>query len=237
MNLQREFSPAVLGRIVPTDLSAEPDNHLRTPLHIDYPEKSWAEPAAAAPIEAGEIGDPDIFNAVGSLHERGQPKVHRPVIDVDGGARLQEVRGSKVIARAYPDHDHDREETPSYGPNSLLRDVLGDNGIDLEVFSATTEKWSHMMQSYSLAGKRVTAIVLRERDGKKDMFDVVDSTQEGHSHLYIQRAFNDTDHQTLISELGNLGIISRRWQEITEQAGMGIVRTPWTEKEVSHRPF
>lgn len=216
-------------------------------MHIDYPEGLQAEPAEAVQVAPEDIGDPNIFNAVGSLHERGYPKVHRPVIDLDGGARLQEVRGSKVIVYPAPQqpgesyqvglsHFEFPAETPSYRPDSMLRDVLGDNGIDLEVFSEPVQKRERMTQSYALAGQEVTAIVLRERDRKENMFDVVDSTQEGHSHLYIQRAFNDADHRTLISELGKVGIVSRRWQAITEQAGMGIVRAPWTEKSVTNMP-
>jgi hypothetical protein len=126
------------------------------------------------------------------------------------------------------------KESTGYGPQSLLRDVLGDNGIDLEVFEYEAEELDTMMMSYRNKGRRVGAIVLRAPE--EEVFDVADSTQEGHSHVYIQRKFGETDHQTLISELGSIGIVSEVWCKLTLDEKQGFLRTPWTEKSVAAMP-
>ena len=73
------------------------------------------------------------------------------------------------------------------------------------------------------------------RSKEPNIFTAVDSTQKKHSHLYIQQIFGAVDHRTLIDELGNIGVIGEEWQQLTEQEGMGIVRTPWTKREGVHK--
>ncbi len=234
MNIPKEFSQKTIDMILPTDYrGAEVPSRLRTPLHIEFPADSTEDISQAEEIDLLQTDDPKVFNAIGSGLMNGAD-VHYPVIDVDGGAKLQKVSGnkSKVIVAARPDNESDKK-TFQYGPRSLLRDVLGDNGISLEIFDEPVYEYAPMMARTYWVGKRVTAIVMRADE--KDTFDVAKSTQKDHSHLYIQRKFSDSDHATLIDELGDLGIISRRWQEIAEREGMGVVRTPWTEKAITHR--
>jgi hypothetical protein len=216
MNLEREFSPQVVQRILPKSDAA---GYHRTPLHIDFPERQLENDfAPVSDIEAAcASSNPEVFNAIGSRFESGAP-AHYPVIDINGGAELQTVKGSKVIINTWSTFDS-RYPWKDYSPQSLLRDVLGDSGIDVEVFHLPHRKITRWT---------VESLVLRSNE--EDIFDVADSTQEYHSHLYIQQAFGETDHQTLISELGSLGILSPRWQMITKKEGMSIVRTPWTEK-------
>lgn len=241
MKLEREFTPEltqqILGRYYPDDARRNCDYRQRSPLHIDFTHHQAVGGFAPA-FGAKSLDDAEEFNAVGS-RVGTDGTTHMPVIDADGGASVQEVKGSKVIIYPAPQSPINSyqvglqrfsfgRETISYTPGSLLRDVLGDNGIDLEVFEEPQQQWRPAAESYEIAGKKLTAIVLRARE--RDVFDVVDSTKERHSHVYIQREFQESDHQTLITELGSLGIITARWQQIVEHEGMGIVRTPWTEK-------
>lgn len=217
----------MLGIDVQSEISAS-----RTPLHIDFPRNKGAGDFAP-PYDVEDLSDPEEFNAIGSRVQAGGP-THLPIIDADGGAILQAVKGSKVILGAVYDNCRNDDEPPAYRPRSLLRDVLGDNGIDLEVFDQPEQKWSSMMQSYHTVGQRVTSIVLRAPE--EGAFDVVDSTHDGHSHVYIQHNFQELDHRTLIAELGNIGIISRAWQELTQKENQGFLRAPWVEKSVAHMP-
>jgi hypothetical protein len=231
MHIEKEFSPKVIDAILPKEPMAT--SRLRTPLHVDFPDRSDDEITQAEQLDVTEIDDdPERFNAVGSRFASGA-NVHTPVIDIDGGAMFQQVARGKSKVIIHPAHSGD-QEFPKYGPTSLIKDVLGDYGIDVEVFQQPEEQYASMMASYQVVGLRLTSLVLRSDD--PDMFDAADSTQRGHNHLYIQTTFEDVDHRTLISELGSLGIVSRRWQKIVSQEGMGIVRTPWTEKAITHRP-
>lgn len=234
--MEQEFTPqtveAVLGG--PKQPGSGHPYWQRIPLHIDFPERPAADGfATPSRIEFGYArSSPEMFNAVGSRVDDGVNEVHLPVIDVDGGAELQEVHDSKVILMADPNRQRTDKEIPSYGPHSLLRDVLGDNGIEVEVFDYPVEQYAKMMATNYIVGQRVAALVLRSKG--QGVFDVVDSTKNGHNHVFIQRPFQELDHKRLIEELGRLGIISPSWQGIVEDEGMGIVRTPWTEKSAKH---
>lgn len=200
----------------------------RTPLHVEF--GTGPDFAPATPLE--HLGDAETFNAVGS---RGialspypkQKEVHLPVIDVDGGAAVHQRKfGSKAILYA--------TRAGTYRPTSRLRDVLGDNGIDLEVFEAVSASFGNFLARTYVDGKVVTALALRSKES--DLFEVAASTQQNHNHLYIQRAFSSEDHDDLIHELAETGIITEEWRQLTEESGMGIVRTPWTEKAITHWP-
>jgi hypothetical protein len=191
----------------------------RTPLHVPFSLDANLTPAEK--LDVSEFDNPECFNAVGSLMV-GSRK-HKPVIDVDGGARTQKVKkGSKVILQAA--HDG------TYSPDSMLRDVLGDYGIEAEIFTCPILTKGMMSIHTSIDRLQVGSIILRSLEA--DIFEAVASTSKDHSHLYIQKGFLPGDHKTLIKELGSVGIISPGWQALVAQEGMGIVRTPWTEKEV-----
>lgn len=220
--MKREFSSETVEAL----LTAHPGEFARgeqsrTPLHIQF---SWHGKEPAQPISreaqgANSILNPNLFNAIGSKLVRGTG--HKPVLDVDGGALIQEVTtGSKVIMNAAYNGE--------YAPTSMLRDVLGDNGIDAEVFTFSRAV-SHLSDNINT---RVSAVVLRSKD--KGVFEAVDSTTERHSHVYIQQELSDSDHSTLLQELGALGIVSSSWLKMVENEGMGVLRTPWTEKAPRH---
>lgn len=156
---------------------------------------------------------PALFNTVGSrVKNHDANELHLPVIDLNGGVIVQRL-GAKAILYAPQLPEGKKEKTAKqYTPESLLRDILGDNGIDLEVFGAHA----------------VRAIVLRSR-GKRP-FMAKSSSSEGHSHLYVQQAFSKDNHAALLDELARVGIISETWAEYARVAGMGIVRTPWNTK-------
>jgi hypothetical protein len=203
---------------------------LRTPLHVEY--GSGPNFAPSGPIGNEYITDEKAFNAVGS-RSWSKPDFHLPVLDLDGGAGVQLVgSGSKAIINADPRTSF-QETMDMYTPHSILRDILGDNKIEVEIFEEPVSEYDSLTTNHHYLGSRVTSLALRSKD--RGMFDVADSTQQGHSHLYIQHLFSDTDHQALITELGTIGIISPIWQKLVEDEGMGIVRTPWTQKEVAHR--
>lgn len=213
--MKRAFTPAtkreVLGYVADDHPHINRILH-RTPLYIDLGEAVQGL-ESASPQRTSETGNLDRFNAVGSRVDAGGQR-HLPVVEVDGGAKLQTERGSKAILEAVIERHY--EGTGTYSPSSQLRDVLGDNGISLEVFDAPVR---HMI------GKRVTAVVLRTKED--GTFDVAGSMHGGQSHVYIQRAFSESDHATLIAELGNIGIVSPAWQQFAEQEGMGVVMAPW----------
>jgi hypothetical protein len=231
--MKREFSPytreKVMGHVLPEKPALK--NLIRTPLHVEFDNSRHIVSSQTLHGDHVPYGpqDPNSFNAVGSLNytSKGAGNYHLPVINTDGGASVQQVNyGSKLIIRA--------AHEGTYAPDSLLKDLLGDYGIDLEVFSYPQLEHSVMMGETYYKGMRVDSLVLRS--ALRNVFDVAPSTQKNHNHLYIQQAFEKGDHEILISELGRLGIVSPRWQQITEAEGMGIVRTPWTDKEISHRP-
>jgi hypothetical protein len=125
----------------------------RTPLHIDYEHSGLAIPELLLGIE---WDDPVIFNAIGSAN-RSHPDcdvMHLPVIDVDGGARTTEFKlGSKAVLKA--------AYRGEYTASSDLRDVLGDNGMELEVFDKHSRSGLH---------NEVGSIVLRSK--KNGVFEV-----------------------------------------------------------------
>lgn len=206
----------------------------RSPLHVDFGPGPGFEPARLA----ANVENADEFNAVGSLVRTSdlRAEMHLPVLDLDGGARVQALKiGSKALLFALPQRTNKDAKAfaNKYGPASLLRDVLGDNGIELEIFQNAVHTYSRMMERNYYEGDRVTALALRTKE--KGAFAAADSTNEGHAHLYINRAFNAADHKTLLSELGNIGFIGQGWHKLAKKEGMGIVRTPWTEGQRIHR--
>lgn len=221
MNMIKAHYPETVKQILGTaNLSSDglPMGQSRTPLHVDY---GSLPGGFARAQETHQVNDEEIFNAIGS-RVWTNPEVHLPVLDLDHGATVQAIKlGSKAVVFA--------SSKGKYDPSSLLRDVLGDNGIDAEVFRSPTMEHSNFMQRTYFRGMAVTSLALRSKD--TDVFVAVDSTQERHSHLYIQQAFSDEDHKTLIDELEELGVITPTWRSIVEQEGMGVVRTPWTKRE------
>lgn len=199
----------------------------RTPLHVNFSALGDAPSEQIINYEQHgdkSVYDPKHFNAIGSKIVYANE--HKPVLDVDGGARLQNsLRGSKLIlSTAYGG---------SYTPDSSLRDVLGDNDIDLEVFTHPTFDYNSFTKNSNYKKMSVGAIVLRSTRGS--IFEVFDSTQKGHSHVYIQQKFSASDHQELIKELGTVGVIGPDWQKIVEKEGMGVLRTPWTTKPIREK--
>jgi hypothetical protein len=224
--MTKEFIPDTINTVYGSKFQYDSNKALaptegRTPLHVEFSSRTNCEPSQV--ISATDLNDPERFNAIGSkvLYS----KKHKPVIDGDGGVKVEHYRNSsKVILPAL--------YKGAYGPNSKLRDVLGDHDIDLEVFETPKSAWNSLDACYEVTGMHVAAIVLRSR--RSDVFQGVDSSTENHGHLYIQTEFEDYEHRTLIQELGALGVVSPAWRMLTEQEGMGIVRTPWTEKEITH---
>jgi hypothetical protein len=223
--MRKEYSSETLRSIKGNEI------YPRTPLHISFDSKSNKVPARPLPSFDDEFKT--RFNAVGSRVINRSGEIHLPVLDVDGGVIVQtrpfkphQSSSVKAILKAqYPGE---------YTANNDLKDVLGDYGFDLEVFQIPQLTHSNFTMATYFECMRVNALVLRSKDS--EVFDAVDSTQKGHNHLYIQREFEEGDHITLIRELGAVGIISSDWQSMVEQEGMGIVRTPWTKKDVSrHR--
>jgi hypothetical protein len=193
----------------------------RTPLHVAFNADSAL--VRAAELTPEQIKSRKLFNAIGSRCIGTD--YHLPVIDVDGGVKLiQRGKTSKAIVGA----DYDG----SYNSDSALRDVLGDHGIELEVFSFPVLEHSRFVgNTYFKKGMRVSSLVLR---ASTEIFGAVASTSKNHSHLYINTPFSRDDHGVLIEEFANTGIVSMGWKIMTEQEEMGIVRTPWTEKAQHH---
>ena len=224
-DVAREFNPDTL-RVV---MGPESQTHTvmgieRTPLNIEFSRVFSMAPSSV--LGENEYStEPESFNAIGSANRHGAHENdlhHLPVIDVDGGAIVTTAgrSGSKAILKTVAGGGQ-------YTPDSQLRDVLGDNGIDLEVFDKVDYHpgggWGGSVHT------RVGAIVLRSK--YPGTFVAIDSTQSGHSHLYIQRSFNSSDHRALVEELSGVGVVSERWLKMVKREGMSVVRTPWTEKD------
>ncbi len=233
--MKKIFSPEVVEPVLGYVKVIEKDEYgekvgikyKRTPLHVDYGPGPGFAPSRR--VEDKEVlTNEDGFNAVGSRVDNSDTEIHLPVLDLDGGAKVQAVKvGSKAVLFAAP---RDKElEFGKYGPNSLLRDVLGDNRIDVEVFTSPVNRYSKMMQCTYYEGDAVTALALRSRE--PGVFRAVESTQDEHGHLYIQQVFGVEDHKALLTELGSIGIIDEEWRQLAEREGMGIVRTPWTKRQ------
>lgn len=187
----------------------------RIPLHINF--DGMPSPLPSERLTRAETEDPVRFNAVGSrnLTAGGRGRLHLPVIDVDGGALMTSTGTEAMLNVSHPCVS---------GSSDTLRNLLGDHGIDLMVLG------SHRRRLGSGIDPRAIVLI----SPQEDMLETVSSTREGRSHLYIQKVFTSGDHATLIQELGQLGIISPGWQAMTEEGGMGIVRTPWTTKAAHH---
>jgi hypothetical protein len=191
-----------------TALNRNYENH-RTPLHLNLDTALVAQDFESLPPPA-TLDDPLEFTGIGSRRERKSS--HFPVIALNGLATV-EFDGKKAILRR---GGLESDETLGYTPDSELRDVLGDHEIDTEIFEEETP----------YAGKQVMAVVLRTK--KRGTFEIFGG--RGNDSLYIQQPeFHEDDHSTLVKELGNIGLITQSWQELTEKAGMGVVWAPWVE--------
>src|SRR5690242_3100808 len=123
--MKREFTPrtrdSVLGNVNKDSAQLK-----RIPLHVEFG-TAGSGFAKAELLSFEEAGNATLFNGIGSRNDTLSGRVgryHLPVIDVDGGASTQRTGCKAILGVAYEGE---------YGPASLLRDVLGDNGIDLEV--------------------------------------------------------------------------------------------------------
>jgi hypothetical protein len=224
--MKKEFTSDTIESVLDGQITVIRDriysSGFRTPLHVPFSSRTNCAPGEPLNILEKEHEDQARFNAIGS-RLLGSSGIHKPVLDIDGGA---EVRNSDkaIIYAAYQGY---------FGPESDIEDLLGDNKISVTIFERPPylDDSSHFTPKITPGGVR--ALVLRS---PRPIFETADSTSKGHSHLYIQQEFNDWDHRTLIKELGKLGIVAPAWQAMTEQEGMSIVRTPWTEKEITHFP-
>jgi hypothetical protein len=211
----------------------------RTALNISIAEMYSPEFEDLAGQYPTTLQDPLELQTIGSRSKIGSS--HQPVIETPGGAKIQGANNKRVridspVQRtSYQiglSHFEAKSEVHSYGPDSFLRDVLGDNGIDLEVFDAPVSEHTYMDNQTHVIGQHVTAIVLRSREA--GAFDVADAGPDTESHLYIQQRFSKTEHDVLIHELGELGLIKPEWQALVEKIGMSVVPTPWfTENAIA----
>jgi hypothetical protein len=228
--MTKEFTHQTLSMVYGAEFSQDYHAELnivpsggRTPLHVNFSNRTNHAPAEV--IAGEDLNNPEVFNAIGS--KRLDSNKHRPVIDVDGGVKVTNRRNvTKAVLWA--------SREGRYTPDSELREVLGDYGIDFEPFEHPRTTYDNVWGTNVIKGVFIGAVVLRSP--LIGVFEAVDSTTEDHGHLYIQQEFEDSDHETLIRELGAVGIVSPAWRMLTEQEGMSIVRTPWTEKEITHRP-
>lgn len=239
--MARGFDPETVGSVLKGS-GPEGEELERTPLSVVYkpnPNKYSRDPGTFSDPQAVDPEDKAKFNAVGSrIRSAGSSAQaqHLPIVDVRGRVESQShmVRGSKVVVGiSYADTTNDIGT--NYSPRSLLRDVLGDNGIDTEVSEPANTLFDRLNGAERGLGHSSLTLALRSRE--PGAFYVADSGEEGHGHLYIQTAFSETDYSTLIAELGELGVISPAWQRFTEEHGMGIVRTPWTEAQPIANPY
>ena len=205
------------------------DDHMiplgRTPLYVEFSHRSNCVPAST--LEPWDYRQSETFNAIGSANyfTTGQNEttpLHLPVLDIDGGAETFRTRhGSKAII--YPLNPNQAR----YPIHSDIREILGDNDIDLEIMQSSRPGNGSVVTN-------LAALVLRSKSPAA--FVAAESTQNRHSHLYIQQSFSHTDHFELLANLVELNIVSPAWHRLTVQEGMGIVRTPWTKKDLSHMP-
>ena len=217
--MSAEYSPSIINEIL-GNVEPEPTHGSallrRSALHIDY----GAAKQPPAPLYT--VVDPNIpvlFNTVGSrVSNENIGELHLPVIDLNGGVIVQRLGARAILYAPRKPEDKKDKSTKEYAPESLLRDILGDHRIDLEVFGA----------------HEISAIVLRSRG--KHPFIAKKSSNEGHGHLYIQQAFTKDDHAALLDELVKVGITSEKWAKLVQLAGMGIIRTPWNMKHLATKP-
>jgi hypothetical protein len=213
--MSNTFDKETVGRVL-GNVEHEGQTLQRTPLHVDFGPYRPFQPAVE--IRSGQCSSKTVFNAIGSRCVGTD--VYMPVIDVDRHFGFG-VRGqaAKAVMGAYREVVYDPAK-------SWLREIMGDHGIDAEVGEVATHSYYHgHVKQY------VGQIVLRAPVG---VLDGVNSTSAGHGHVYIDKPFSEADHSALLDELDTLGVISPEWHKIAEEAGMGIVRTPWTEGERQH---
>jgi hypothetical protein len=214
---------------------------VRTPLHIKFQkDQTDMVPAEALDLEQARLKKYSmLFNAVGSrvVQRSDASPTHLPVLDVDGGAEISVVQretyaSHRLVMSAF--------RRGSYEPTTELPELLGDYGIAYEVFhqprgrlvarymNGRSQKYiAKDLTDHESLG--VQSLVMRARE---PIFRVVPSTQEGHSHAFINTEFTDSDNEILLSELCALGVVSKGWVDMARRERMGIVRTPWTQKHI-----
>lgn len=193
----------------------------RTPLQVQFSFRSSCVPAEVITPEEAMLSE--CFSAIGSRCLNSG--MHLPVLDVDRGAK------NTVYKNTYKTLLGSRGG--QYDPSSNLRDLLGDHGIDLEVFDTPLlDQYGFSGDTYS-KGMQVSSVLLRS---VRPVFEVVPSTAEGHAHVYVQEPFSTTDHGLLLDELRAVGVLSDSWAKMAKQEQMGVLRTPWTAKDPNHYP-
>lgn len=210
-----EVAEAILG-----SFEREGETYSRTMLHVP----SGSDPNAlhVERLSFTNVQDPEVFNAIGFLAVRGpeeqlfdasQEIFHAPLLNVDGGALIQAVPGnrSKVILCADPHYPG------TYTPRNLLKDVLHNYGIEAEI-----------LEYQDGDSTKVHTVTLRSDEPQ--VFQVAESSTEGHSHVFIQRLFSDEHHRMLLRALREVGAINPLWHRLAVTERMGILRTPWVDK-------
>ncbi len=241
--MERTYSAEVRDALLQYGESA-----IRTPLNIPFAEgnSNMVSASVLDLRQARLVKNKNTFNAVGSrvLERSTVHPTHLPVLDVDGGAKMSEVRRPGYTSyRLFMQAHSSRRGV--YSPDSLLPELLGDYEMSYEVFQSPRgraesrygvdpRRINHSINTKISDFKTlgVQSIMLRSR--RFPIFDVVDSTTNGHSHAFINKEFSKGDHSLLLQEFTALGILSEAWTKLAEQEGMGVVRTPWTEKKIKH---
>jgi hypothetical protein len=213
------------------ELTALIDSRADSSLRVGEISEDGTEWVYGRQLDEEEIKNPFLFNAIGSLATQtaGKDPIHLPVLDVGGGVFVDpQLNGRRAVLYASRDGMQDLR--------SSLDFMLEDNhGISIKVYERCGVIPRGMLSPLrDLPGSLVRAVVLGSR--KENTFVGFNSPTEGNGHLYIQRRFTPDQHQHLLIDMGHMGIVSKRWLETAEQAGMGIVRTPWTQKPIASRP-
>lgn len=191
---------------------------MRTALHGTFNEAGQLE----SYIPLGDAEDHHsryLFTAVGSRAVRSE--FHLPVFDANAGAELTtEHNGSVTQTLTLPTLSGEKPQ-----PSTALHDILARHKISCE----STEI------SHPETKQTVGAIVLRA-SADRSTFAVLGSSSEGHAHVYLQKQFSVNGFTVLVDGLHQADVISDEWRAHTIRDGMGIVRTPWTDKAQSGRP-
>lgn len=196
----------------------------RTPLHIDFPPPlSGADYAPVKVLTYPERCKDETFNAVGS-RVVGM-SMHLPVLDLDRGVVSVKRPGAGFVINCLGD---------AYSADSVLVDIIGDYGLGkIEVFEDIDTKKS----LYSINTEKRTRSI-RWRPENEDDFVLIPSTTKGSAHLYIQKPMKSRDYTEFLEAMQKIGAIGDDWlNDIAKKSGVGgVLRTPWTERKIIHRP-
>ena len=214
--MKREFSPDTIGIVLGTE------DYRRSPLHVDFTPQPGFVPST--PIEGRSLTAKTKFNAIGSrvLNKKG---LHLPVIDVDAGVtqRINYKGMAKTVIYA--------ARVKPFKPDNDIEEIFGDHGIDAKVHTIQDAKHSHFKRETDILRPRVCAITLTAKPGT---IETVQSTYPDNNHVYLQEPFSDDDHEILLSQLHEAGIVTNGWRALAQRENMGVLRTPWTEKARDH---